>query len=266
MTTGRRCAAAMLSACLILAAGWTEARTSTSATEVRPAGANRVLEPDRIRQAVARYLEQRFAGKAHDIHITLLDPQEPVAVPPGALEVNVLPGALEENIGRRVLRVQILVNGREVVVVEALVEIAAYADVIVAQRLIQTEEVIEPEDVAVARIKLLDLKHQFALEMSDVVGEKRRPADSGAQPGAAFASQAALRGAQGRSGDHRGAGRGALDPYGRHHQIRRAGGTVRGGVQCGFRQRNQSQGRRAGGRPCRLLSSPYTGPASRSAS
>ncbi|GIW55315.1 MAG: hypothetical protein KatS3mg082_1719 [Nitrospiraceae bacterium] len=171
MTTGRRCAAAMLSACLILAAGWTEARTSTSATEVRPAGANRVLEPDRIRQAVARYLEQRFAGKAHDIHITLLDPQEPVAVPPGALEVNVLPGALEENIGRRVLRVQILVNGREVVVVEALVEIAAYADVIVAQRLIQTEEVIEPEDVAVARIKLLDLKHQFALEMSDVVGK-----------------------------------------------------------------------------------------------
>jgi flagella basal body P-ring formation protein FlgA len=173
MTTRRWSAAALISACLILAAAWTEAepRTSTSAAPVGPAAVNRVVEPDRIRQALARYLEKRFAGKAHDVHITLLDPQEPVAVPPGALELNVLPSALEENVGRRVLRVQILVNGREVGVVEALVEIAANADVIVAQRLIKPEEVIEPEDVTVARVKLLDLKHQFALEMSDVVGK-----------------------------------------------------------------------------------------------
>ncbi|HXF92871.1 MAG TPA: flagellar basal body P-ring formation chaperone FlgA [Nitrospiraceae bacterium] len=165
--------AVMILGCLMLAAGWAEAdpRTLAPAAQVQPRQRDAVVQPDRIRQTVARYFEKRFAGKAHDVHITLLDPQEPVAVPPGALELNVLPGALEENVGRRLMRVQILVNGREVGLVETLVEIAAYADVIVAQRLIKPEELIEPEDVAIARIKLHDLKHQFAVEMGDVVGK-----------------------------------------------------------------------------------------------
>ncbi len=165
--------AAMISGCLMLVAGWAEAdpRALAPAAQVQPRQRDAVVPPDRIRQTIARYLEKRFAGKAHNIHITLLDPQEPVPVPPGTLELNVLPGALEENVGRRVMRVQILVNGREVGLVEALVEITAYADVIVAQRLIKPEEMIEPEDVTIARIKLTDLKHQFALEMSDVIGK-----------------------------------------------------------------------------------------------
>ncbi len=173
MTTRRLSAAAMIAGCLILTAVWTEVggETRASAAQVGRQGTSLVVHPDRIRQVIARYLDQRVDRRAQDLQVTLLDPKEPVTVPPGNLEFNVQPGAVEEHLGRQIVRVHVLVDGREVGVVEALVEIAAYADAVVAQRLIKPGELIEPEDVTITRIKLVDLHRQFVSELGDVIGK-----------------------------------------------------------------------------------------------
>ncbi|MEW6246971.1 MAG: flagellar basal body P-ring formation chaperone FlgA [Nitrospirota bacterium] len=156
-----------------LALGWAEAAQRGSGESI-PVSAKRngfVVQPELIRQTIARHLERHFGGKAHEVRVTLLDPQEPIPAPGGALELAVLPGALQEGLGRRLFRVLMRANGRDAGTVEALADIAAYADVVAAKRLIKPDELIEADDLTLTRVKLVDLKHNFAVDMNDVIGK-----------------------------------------------------------------------------------------------
>lgn len=138
-----------------------------------------VIRPDQLRNAIVRHLEQEFGGKVREVRVAVIEPREPIPVPAGRLEIAVLPSALEEGLGRRIFHLQLSHNGRPVDTVEVLSDVAGFADVVVPSRLIKTDEVIETEDVTVSRIRLVDLRQQFATDLNDVVGKSAaRPLQS----------------------------------------------------------------------------------------
>jgi flagella basal body P-ring formation protein FlgA len=149
-------------------------RTGEIAPRVRS-----VIRPEQLRSAIVRYLEQELGGKVREVRVAVIEPQEPIPVPTGRMEIAVLPSALEEGLGRRIFHVQLSHNGRPVDTVEVLSDVAGFADVVVPSRLIKTDEVIETEDVTVSRIRLVDLRQQFATDLNDVIGKSAaRPLQS----------------------------------------------------------------------------------------
>lgn len=138
-----------------------------------------VVRPEQLRYAIVRHLEQEFGGKVREVRVAVIEPQEPIPVPAGRLEIAVLPSALEEGLGRRIFHLQLSHNGRPGDTVEVWSDVAGFADVVVPSRLIKTDEVIELEDVTVSRIRLVDLRQQFATDLNDVIGKSAaRPLQS----------------------------------------------------------------------------------------
>ncbi len=130
-----------------------------------------LVQPEQFRRAILRYLEQELAGKVREVHVSLIEPQEALAVPMGRLDFAVLPSVLDEGLGRRLFHIQLTVNGKPVETVEVTSDVAGFLDVVVPTRFIKTDEVIEADDVALSRVKLLDLKQQFVTDMDEVVGK-----------------------------------------------------------------------------------------------
>ncbi len=138
-----------------------------------------LVQPEQLRKAILRHLEQELTGKVREVRVSLIEPQEAVAVPTGRLDVAVLPSALDEGLGRRMFRVQLSVNGKPAETVEVASDIAGFLDVVVPTRLIKTDELIDAEDVALSRVKVLDLKQQFVADVNEVIGKSAaRPLQS----------------------------------------------------------------------------------------
>ena len=144
-----------------------------------PQPARSSVQPEQLRRVIQRHVEQELGDKVHEVQVTLLDPQEPIPMPAGRIDIAVLPGGREEGLGRRMFHLQLSVNGRAVENVDAWSDVAGYADVVVPARLIKMDEVIEAEDVALSRVKLLDLRQPFLLDLSEAIGKSAaRPLQS----------------------------------------------------------------------------------------
>jgi len=138
-----------------------------------------LIQPEQFRRVIARHLEQELGGKVREVQVAVIEPQEPIVAPPGRIDLAVLPSQLEEGLGRRVFHVQLSANGRPMETVEALADVAGFTDVVVPARLIKQDEVIEAEDVALSRIKLMDLRQPFITDLNDVIGKSAaRPLQS----------------------------------------------------------------------------------------
>ncbi len=144
-----------------------------------PQRSRSLVQPEQLRRAIVRHLEQSLAGRVREVQVTVIEPQEPIQMPSGRAEIAVLPSPLDEGLGRRVFNVQLSHNGRPVETVEVLSDVTGYADVVVPARLIKQDEIIEPEDVTLSRIKLMDLRQQFITDPGEVVGKSAvRPLQS----------------------------------------------------------------------------------------
>ena len=130
-----------------------------------------VIYPDRIRKAIDEYLQREFAGKAQEIHVTLGDPQQPIAVPAGALGLMVSSPDIEGSVGRRVFHVHVAVNGNLHRTIDATTDVAAYLDILAPVRLIKTDEEIDADDIVMTRVALFDLKSPYATDLRDVIGK-----------------------------------------------------------------------------------------------
>jgi flagella basal body P-ring formation protein FlgA len=144
-----------------------------------PQASRSMIQPEQLRKVILRHLEQQFGGKVREVQVALIEPQQPIPMPAGRIEIAVLPSAFDEGLGRRVFHLQLSNNGRPVDTVEVVSDVVGYADLVVPARLIKTDEVIEPDDVQVSRMKLMDLRQQFMTDPNEVIGKSAvRPLQS----------------------------------------------------------------------------------------
>ena len=136
----------------------------------------RQVSLDEIRRAVTRFLEKQFAGKVAEFEVTLLSPDEPVAlaagVPAGAVDLKVKAGRIDEGLGRRTFQLAVLVNGKEAQSLRVVAQVEAQADVVTAGRYIKPDETIGADDLAISRIQLPPSISDFILDMQEVVGKR----------------------------------------------------------------------------------------------
>ncbi len=106
-----------------------------------------------------------------DCQVALGDPQQPIAVPSGNLDLQVSAARSDEPLGRRVFQIHVAVNGRFIKTVDATADVAAVQEVVVPVRPIKMDEQIEADDVTTDRIVLFDLKQPYITNPADVIGK-----------------------------------------------------------------------------------------------
>lgn len=131
----------------------------------------RQLHPEEIQRSILRFLEQEMSGQVRAVQATMVDPREPIQVPSGSLGLSVSSHGLDDGLGRRSFYVQINTNGRPWQTIDVTADIGASVDAVVPIRIIKSDDLIEAEDLTIQRIKVRELNHQFATNLSDVVGK-----------------------------------------------------------------------------------------------
>jgi flagella basal body P-ring formation protein FlgA len=131
----------------------------------------RLIYPEQIREAIHSFVLREIAGKAVDCQVALGEPQQPIAVPAGMVDVQVSAARSDEPLGRRVFQIHLAVNGRFIKTVDATADVAAIQEVVVPVRPIKMDEQIETEDVTTDRIVLFDLKQPYVTNPAEVIGK-----------------------------------------------------------------------------------------------
>ncbi len=131
----------------------------------------RLIYPEQLRGVIHDFVKRELAGRAADCQVMLGEPQEPIGVPAGTLDLQVGGGRSDEPLGRRVFQIHLAVNGRFIKTVDATADVAALVDVVVPVRAIKVDEEIAVDDVTIERIVLFDLKQPFATNPADVIGK-----------------------------------------------------------------------------------------------
>lgn len=129
------------------------------------------VHPELIKEAIQKYLEKEWGYRVKAVQVTVLAPSDPIRIPPGVVELRVFPSPSEEGLGRRVFRVAVTTNGKPWKTIEAFTDVAAMIDVVVPNRYLKSEELVDAEDLAVARIRIYDLKHPFVTDQEEVIGK-----------------------------------------------------------------------------------------------
>lgn len=131
----------------------------------------RLLYPEQVRTAIHDYVLRELAGRVTDCQVALGDPQQPITVPSGTLDIQVSASRSDEPLGRRVFQIHLAVNGRFIKTLDATADIAAVLEVVVPVRLIKVDEQIESTDLSTDRVVLFDLRQPYATNPADVVGK-----------------------------------------------------------------------------------------------
>ncbi|MCE3223595.1 MAG: putative Flagella basal body P-ring formation protein FlgA [Nitrospira sp.] len=145
--------------------------SSPSAHNGPAARGKRLIYPDQIREAIHGFVLREIAGKAVDCQVALGEPQQPIAVPSGTLDLQVSASRSDEPLGRRVFQIHLAVNGRYIKTLDATADVAAVQEVVVPVRPIKMDEQIESADVTIDRIVLFDLKQPYITNPADAIGK-----------------------------------------------------------------------------------------------
>jgi flagellar basal body P-ring formation protein FlgA len=129
------------------------------------------LNPEQIQRTILQLVEQEMSGKVRAVHAVMVDPVDPIKMPSGSIDLKASPNGPTESLGRRTFHVQINMNGKPWRTIDATADISASIDAVVPTRVLQTDSVIDAEDVAVHRVKLTDLDHQMITNVADVIGK-----------------------------------------------------------------------------------------------
>lgn len=131
----------------------------------------RLIYPEQLRGVIHDFVKRELEGRAADCQVMLGEPQQPISVPAGTLDLQVGGGRSDEPLGRRVFQIHLAVNGRFIKTVDATADVAALVDVVVPVRAIKADQEIAVDDVSIERIVLFDLKQPFATNPADVIGK-----------------------------------------------------------------------------------------------
>ncbi|HRI37417.1 MAG TPA: flagellar basal body P-ring formation chaperone FlgA [Nitrospira sp.] len=129
------------------------------------------LTAELFQGAIHRYLEQAWSKKVKTITVAVLDPAEPIAVPSGIIEFQVLPTGSDDGLGRRVFPVSVAVDGKSWKTIQVLADVAAMIEAIVPTRLLRTEELIDGADLKSTPIRVHQWNHPFVTDRDEVIGK-----------------------------------------------------------------------------------------------
>ncbi len=135
-------------------------------------GAGQDLGLDRIRLSLIRALEGQLRDHEGELRVRVVQPDAPVRVPPGRVDVQVLSDATDIELGRSSFQVSVAVDGRRVQIVDVIADVEVWADLVTPLRGIQADETITTEDVGLQRVSLPSLSHDFARTVDEVVGKR----------------------------------------------------------------------------------------------
>jgi flagellar basal body P-ring formation protein FlgA len=129
------------------------------------------LNAELFQGAIHRYLEQAWSQKVKTISVAVLDPAEPISVPSGIIEFQVLPTGSDDGLGRRVFPVSVAVGGKSWKTIQVLADVSAMIEAIVPTRLLRTEELIDGADLKTTRIRVHQWNHPFVTDRDEVIGK-----------------------------------------------------------------------------------------------
>ena len=133
--------------------------------------APRELQPELIKKTIQRYLEGEWGARVKAIQVTVLEPSDPVTIPPGVAELQVSATQSEEGLGRRMFHVLVTTNGRPWKIIDVLTDVVALVDVVVPNRYLKSEELVDAEDLTISRIRIHELKHPYITDQEEVIGK-----------------------------------------------------------------------------------------------
>lgn len=141
---------------------------------------------DHLRRAITAFLESSLEGRVEEVEVEVLEPAEPVSVAGGQLRWDVSVSGPTDHAGRRRFHLTPLVDGRAQEVIDVVADVTFYAEVVVATHVLKPDDLIEPEDLALSRVKVPGVAHQLITQLSDAVGKS---------PGRVLPSQQPIRAA-----------------------------------------------------------------------
>ncbi|HSE58150.1 MAG TPA: flagellar basal body P-ring formation chaperone FlgA [Nitrospiraceae bacterium] len=137
-------------------------------------GARQSVQPitvDQLRKAIVAHLEARFGSRVGEVEAEILDPSEPVLRPAGPLKLEVTNAGGADTAGRRRFRIVPMVAGQETESLDVIADVSLYADVVAPTRMLKPEELIEPDDVGIVRVKVNGVPHHFLVNPEEAVGK-----------------------------------------------------------------------------------------------
>ena len=129
------------------------------------------VTPDLIRKAIQKHLESEWGRKVKAVHVTVLEPTDPMMIPGGAVELHIIPSPMEEGLGRRVFQVEVTASGKPRKAIQAVADIAAMIDAVVVSRFLKTDELIEMGDLKTVEMRVHQMKHPFITSQDEVIGK-----------------------------------------------------------------------------------------------
>jgi flagellar basal body P-ring formation protein FlgA len=131
------------------------------------------VTPDQMQQAILDYMRSHKEETVADVQVHLLEPEETISLPIGALGIRVVPNPVAaDGYGRRQIDVALSLHGKVIQTVRALADVTALIDVPVATRAIRTDETIQADDVTFTRIPLIATARQYATNLDEVIGKR----------------------------------------------------------------------------------------------
>lgn len=124
-----------------------------------------------IRKAIQKHLESEWGHKVKTVHVTVLEPADPVMIPGGTVELQVIPNSMEEGLGRRMFHVEAVANGKSRKTIQVVADIAVMIDAVVVTRFLKAEELIDMSDLKTVGLRVHQINHSFITDQGEVIGK-----------------------------------------------------------------------------------------------
>lgn len=129
------------------------------------------VNPDLIRKAIQKHLESEWGHKVKTVQVTVLEPADPVMIPGGTVELQVISNSLEEGLGRRRFHVEAVANGKSRKMIQVVADIAAMIDAVVVTRFLKADELIDMSDLKTVGLRIQQVNHPFITDQGEVIGK-----------------------------------------------------------------------------------------------
>lgn len=129
------------------------------------------INPDQIKKVIQKHLESEWGRKVKTVHVTVVDPADPVMMSGGAVELHIVPNLTEEGLGRRRFHVEAVANGKPRKTIQVVADIAAMIDAVVPARFLKTDELIEREDLKTVGMRVHQVNHPFITDQGEIIGK-----------------------------------------------------------------------------------------------